>query len=444
MKEQGYIYLPSEFEDASVDDLSVDFYRWSDITRNITKVVADISLSQLAEQLNDHPVDKLTAVLPANNLNVLEIEVPTGNARVLKQALPYLVEEQCVQEPDQLTLVTDYKAKNNRLNVVAIDNGLIERITDTFSSFGLQLHQLFGIEQLLPELSQQLLVLADQHKLYFQGNHKPPVVLPVNQAKWFISRLDISAYTEGFKESDTDLLNVKLVIEEGSSLTEPALKELLATTFTEQPFEVYPEVTADMQHYLCKMSAANQAKKQLNLLTGAFRPPQKQNQYLKLFTPVIAFGMIVLSVQLSLSLYSGWQYKTKADAVQQQVVDTIKKHLPNTRFDRLRGDSALRSHIKNAINRGSTESESLELTKVAEDLISGLESFNVASRPYVQRVAYRASAGDTQLELHAKSFGEVDQLKNHLDQKGYQVTVGSVTNDNGLFKGRLTLRAKDS
>jgi len=131
MKEKGFLFLPQNFDVYAPQDaneqLSVTFVRWCDISRTVKSQISQTSLSGVKDHLDQQPVDLLIAVLPTSSVSMMEVETPTTKARQLKQALPFLVEEQSAQELDNILLVTDFKPVDNRLTVTAVDKGLIEK-----------------------------------------------------------------------------------------------------------------------------------------------------------------------------------------------------------------------------------------------------------------------------------------------------------------------------
>ncbi len=441
MKEKGFLFIPSNIHLHSVeesdDDLFVTFIRWSDVTRSVQSQLVSVSMTELKAHIEEFPVENLIIVLPASSISMLTVEAPTTKSRQLKQALPFLVEEQSAQEPDQIVLISDYKVQDNKLNVVTVDKALLKGCLAFFEHYGIEVSDVYAIEQLLPILDQQLLIILDQETCYISGPSLKPICVPAAQLTWILSRI-------ASNETSDSLLNIKLVLTNQYERDYSDIQQEITLALPESiSIEFYPERVESVASYLAALAGAgsNDSDHYQSLLVEEFKPKKKANGIANLLIPTLTFGVVVLCLQLSLSLYNGWQYQQKAHALQSDIYATVKRSIPGVRIEKLRGDKALRSRIKQALSRTSQSSDTLAIEKIASDLISALKSFS-SDQPYIQRLSYRSNTGETQLELHAKSFAQVDQLKTQLDKSGYQVTVGSVTNDNGLFKGRITLQAK--
>ncbi|MFC3151738.1 type II secretion system protein GspL [Litoribrevibacter euphylliae] len=445
MKEKGYLFLPDNFDtftvEECIDHLNVEFVRWSDLTRSVDQVQSSVSLTEVQEHLSHYPVDQLVVILPPTSVSMMEVTVPTKKTRQLKQALPFIVEEQSAQDPDSLLLVSDYKPEGNQLNVITLDKTLLEKTLSIFRSLNIDVDDVYSVEQLLPTLEQQLLIATDDDMAFVSHPRSKPIYLPIKQLPWVLKKFVAQA------ETDDSLLNIKLVISESSTHSYADLQEMIEVALPEgQAVDFYSDKIPDLYSYLVSFAgtASNQSSYFQSLLVGSYKPKKQSNQWWNVLAPTLVFGSVVLCCHLALTLYSGWQYQQKANELQSQIYSTVKKAIPNARLEKLQSDRALRSKIKSTLSSGSGSTASAQLNSVTSDIITALvtlskESKGKAQQPYVQRLSYRAATGETQLELHANSFAQVDNFKEKLVGAGYQVTVGSVTNDGGLFKGRIIL-----
>jgi len=440
MKEKGFLFLPQNFDVYASQDayeqLSVTFVRWCDISRTVKSQISHTSLSGVRDHLDQQPVDHLIAVLPTSSVSMMEVETPTTKSRQLKQALPFLVEEQSAQELDNILLVTDFKPVNNRLTVTAVDKALIEKTLSLFEYSQLTVSEIYSTEQLLPSLEQQLFVMIDGETAYLSLAGNKPLCLPIKQFAWLLPKY--------VSKTSSELLNIKLVLADSSTMSYADFQQEIDRILPEElSVEIYPDNISDSYSYLASLAGAgtNQSSYYQNLLFGKYAPKKQTNQWLTLLAPTAVFASVVLCCHLALSLYNGYTYQQKANQLQTEVYATMQKAIPGIRLNKLKSDRALRGRIKEALSRSGNTTEAILLDKVASDLIQSLKSFGNEKQPYVQRLSYRAAVGETQLELHANSFAQVDQMKESLTKAGYDVTVGSVTNDSGTYKGRLILKA---
>lgn len=445
MKEKGYLFLPDNFDtftvEECIDHLNVEFVRWSDLTRSVDQVHSSISLSEVQEQLLHYPVDQLVVILPPTSVSMMEVNVPTKKTRQLKQALPFIVEEQSAQEPERLVLVSDYKPVGGCLNVITLDKALLEKTLSVFRSLDIEVDDVYSVEQLLPTLEQQLLITVVGDMAFVSHPQAKPIYVPIKQLPWVMKKFVHNAL------NDEPLLHIQLVITESSAHSYSDLQSIIETALPEeQAVEFYSDKISNLHSYLVSFAgtASNQSSYFLSLLVDSYKPKKQSNQWWSLLAPTLVFGSFVLCCHLALTLYSGWQYQQKANELQSQIYSSVKKAIPNARLDKLRSDRALRSKIKSTLATVDGGSDGAQLNSVASDIISALAALGKDTRSsekqlYVQRLSYRAATGETQLELHANSFAQVDSFKEKLTGSGYQVTVGSVTNDGGLFKGRIIL-----
>jgi len=112
-------------------------------------------LSQVPRESGDHPV----VLVPGTEVLVTKIEIPGRRGRLLRQSLPYLLEENLVDEVDELHFASGPVTKDGRLPVATVSRERLNLWLSMLAEAGLVVDILIPATMAVPISSDQWTVL---------------------------------------------------------------------------------------------------------------------------------------------------------------------------------------------------------------------------------------------------------------------------------------------
>jgi general secretion pathway protein L len=169
------------------------------------------------------------------------------------------------------------------------------------------------------------------------------------------------------------------------------------------------------------------------LLQGEYAPKKPQNKYWQQWRLSLSLGaaMVVLYL-LSVGLES-WQYQRQAEQARATTTELYKSKYPNERIVNLKRQV----ERKLAANGGGDPNQSLV------GLLSQLQPL-LAQQPglSLDNLRYDSKKSELRFQATADGFQSFEQLKTQLQQQGFAVEQGALSNIAGKVQGTITMRSK--
>ncbi|MCC5826829.1 type II secretion system protein GspL [Alkalimonas sp.] len=393
MSEQLLIRLGSRAEQP------ISWLVWSNTAQEIIAsgdLPSASALEQLAERLGQRPV---LVLVPAADVVLKEVALPAKPSRQILQALPYMLEDDVTEDIEQLWLALGAVRKDEEkyLQQVALcKKAQLEQWLSWLTEAGFQPRQLVPDALLLPTESLPAAIELNGSWLLRQGDWQATSI----EQDWWPDYLKLAALPEITSYSPWPGF-----IAQPHQLAEPELPLALLARQAQQPA--------------------------LNLLQGEYAPKRAVNKSWQLWQPAAVLAGVCLTLYLTLTAVEGWRYGQQARALQQQAVQTYQAAFP--------GESVvnLRALVQRKLQQAGLSQQEQHFLALLLDLQN-----NLASVTDMQLENLRFDARRTELRFQAKAdgFQSFERLKNQLEQAGYQVDQGALSNDGSKVQGTVSMR----
>ena len=384
----------------SLPQQSISWLVWSaqqqDVIASGELATAD-ELPQLAQRLGQRPV---IALVPASDVQLKQVTLPAKPNRQLMQALPYMLEEEQAEDIEQLFLATGETEQNNGQYVqqVAIcRRDKLESWLSVLQLAGFSVNRMVPDALLLPE--QQLpacIQLYDQWLL--KQNH------------WQVAAVDLSWWGDFLQLAALPVLH--------SYSPWPA--EL------QQPHQLLaPELPL-------ALLASQLEHNSFNMLQGEYKPKRQRLGHVdKWRTSAGLFAAVLLTYLLSVQLQT-WQLASESQALQQQTRTLYQQMFPGEPIVNLS------RQMQQKLSVGGNEQGENFLTLLAslQQLLQG------ASDIKLENLRFDAKRSELRFQASGNSFQSFERLKTALEQAGFTVELGALSNYGGKVQGSVAMRGK--
>ena len=388
-------------------------------------------IDAIQQVLMQNGADNVKAVLvwPGNLSLFTSITVPGKGVRFSHQALAFAVEDRVATDIDMLHFATAKGASRNAMSVHCIEKSLFLAFYDDILAARpeIVLGSAFVDADLLPlENFDTVISLDDQWALVrsqgqclrIQTQNLSPLLDSV-----FLAPSDEAEKTHRVKVYDHNT---------GDSDHKILLAEL----------EQYPGVELDVESLsitpldLLAESYFHSGAPVIDLCQGDMRIQSESRGNLKQWAWVAGIAAFAFFLQLGVFVGKGMYYQAEADELGEQALAAYKQAVPG-------GRNVSVSRLGRIIKGKLRESES-EVTD-----IGFLTLLGEAGSQYQQRkgsmdinftaISYSAQRGELIIELQAKTFEQMDQLKNAIVAAGLTAKISSAVQEDNYYRGRLSV-----
>ncbi len=395
MNEQLIIRLGSTAQAA------VDWLVWSALTEEVIasgRLHNAAELPQLAQRLGQRPV---VALVPACDVVLKTVPLPGKPNRQLLQALPFMLEEDQAEDIEQLLLLQGQTLQHEgqySQQVAVVRRVMLEQWLDWLQQAGFSVQRMVPDALLLPDAELPVAIEVSSQWLLKQG-------------PWQVSCIDASWWPDYLALLELPLL-------------------LSYSPWPEAVLQQHQLAPAELPLVLLARQLSSQS---FTLLQGEYAPKKPQNKYWQQWRLSLSLAAAtVLLYLLSVGLES-WQYQRQATAARTAAAELYKSKYPNERIVNLKRQV----ERKLAANGGGDPNQSLV------GLLSQLQPL-LAQQPGVKldNMRYDSKKSELRFQATADGFQSFEQLKTQLQQQGFTVDQGALSNIAGKVQGTITMRSK--
>lgn len=401
MSEQLLIRLGSRAEQ------SISWLVWTPLSQ---EVIASGTLSSaaelpaLAERLGPRPV---LALVPAADLVLKEVILPTKPSRQILQALPYMLEDDVTEDIEQLWLAyaalkkepaSPEQAEHYVQQVALCKRQQLDSWLSWLADAGFQPRQLLPDALLLPVDQGPAAIELDGSWLLRQAEWQATSI----EQDWWSDYLQLAALPEliSFSPWPDD-------IQQPHTLAEPELPLLL----------------------LAKQSQSQS----FNVLQGEYAPKRQSNRLWQQWRVAAVLSGVCLILYLGLTAVEGWRYGQQARLLQQEAISTYQAAFPGESVVNLR---ALVQRKLQQAGGGDQQQHFLSLLQALQNNLATVQEVQL------DNLRYEARRNELRFQARAESFQSFDRLKAQLEQAGYQVDQGALSNDGNKVQGTVSMRSQ--
>lgn len=395
MNEQLIIRLGSTAQAA------VDWLVWSALTEEVIasgRLHNAAELPQLAQRLGQRPV---VALVPACDVVLKTVPLPGKPNRQLLQALPFMLEEDQAEDIEQLLLLQGQTLQHEgqySQQVAVVRRVILEQWLDWLQQAGFSVQRMVPDALLLPDAELPVAIEVSSQWLLKQG-------------PWQVSCIDASWWPDYLALLELPLL-------------------LSYSPWPDAVLQQHQLAPAELPLVLLARQLSSQP---FTLLQGEYAPKKPQNKYWQQWRLSLSLAAAtVLLYLLSVGLES-WQYQRQATAARTAAAELYKSKYPNERIVNLKRQV----ERKLAANGGGDPNQSLV------GLLSQLQPL-LAQQPGVKldNLRYDSKKSELRFQATADGFQSFEQLKTQLQQQGFTVDQGALSNIAGKVQGTITMRSK--
>lgn len=316
-------------------------------------------------------------VLPMEAASAFLISLPTQKARWMRQALPYAVEELLAEEVELFHLALGEMTSDGRYRVFAIRRTLLGGWLDDLQALQLNIAAIYLDADLLPRDGEQALQLGERVLLGGELEAR----LAVAAERW------------------------------------PQFRNFCGTL-------VQPGIS-DAPYQLLAQGRAHA----VDLAQGEFAP-RSDNKAWAVWRPFVAVLGLWAVCYVGFCVVQAWQLESQGDAYNAASVALYKELFPeDQRIVNLRAQFA--EHL----NQGQ-RSEGGFINMLEQASVAIAEAKSPLS---VVQVDYSQVRGDLALQVRAKDFAALEQLRQRLVEGGLKVQLGSASREEQGITARVVL-----
>lgn len=372
-----YVFLPPAACAGAQADITV---QW---------VSAGVARSLSVAELHDQLSADWTLVLPVEAVTVCAVSLPTRKARWLRQALPFAVEDLLAEEVELMHLALGEQLADGRHRVFALRRSWLSAWSALFA----QAPQRIAVDaDLLPGPGNSLLILPQ---------------------RWLLGG-DV-ATRMAFSEQDWPQVQ---------AMTGEV--ELVSYQVGEPVPEAWVQAQALAEPYvwLAQQPLRN------NLAQGEF-VVQRSSGHWQRWRAVAGVLGLWLVLQWGFNLAQAWQLQRQADQYAADSGALYQELFPqDSKLVNLRAQ--FEQHLREA--GGSAQSPLLSLLAQVSQVLQAK-----GVRVQINQLDFSEVRGDMALQVQAPGFAELEQLREHLQDSGLAVQLGSASRDGALVSARVVI-----
>lgn len=379
--------------------------------------------TQLADSLSVEQGASIptTLILPAEMISLCQVQLPSGQARYLKQALAYAVEDKLTLDSSAYHLVPVGKPRAGQLEVIAVERKLFSSLLQQCAELSLNLLRVVVDADLISEPG-QLAIVSEGPRLLFRTQN----AMLAAELSWLattVPRLLDSTSVESVKVTSISIEDHP----SGANLLQAELANLVDVPVSVENWE--GSALSLMQSLLSRHHT-------VNLLAGEFARRSEQTNYWHRFMPVAWAASLFLVVYLGVGLV-----EARRLALQSEAYARANEYLCKDIFgpDKKCREQQLKKEVQFLLARGvPADSARQGMLPILSDL-GDMLSDNLT----LQSVRFNGDKQEMLTVIHGESFQQLEQLKQALEQKGYQAEL-SASQDQGTSRGNFRIVAMEA
>lgn len=421
-----------------------DDFAWGLIDSEDRSPRSGIGLADLVAALAGRRADRLTLVLPGEDVLATQVSIPARSRRQFEAALPYVVEEYLAEDVDGLHIAAGSRDRDGRVAVRVLAPEILRTAIDALAAHDLAAdtarvdHDLLPVEapghcELWLDEARALVRTADRGLAVDRDDLL--AVLPMvlrRDAATDPGTLRVRATAASAGSMDLAELEPLLAQQTGAGAASPEAGG--GIRIDNQPLEG-SLVEALTTALMTARDAGGAGSAAPELLTGAFR--------VRSATGDTRFGRWRLVAGLAFA----W-------LVAELLLDTARVNWLEARAEALRAESvALFREFYPERSRIPDPRRELEAL-LGPGAATGSESFMVLlgvlsaaageldERIELRSINYNAERGDLAVDLTASGIATVDRLKETLERVGYPISIDSAVQEQNGVRARMRMRAQ--
>lgn len=366
--------------------------------------LADIAIATQSYNFSTH------VLLIKSDVVVLTIPRPAGSASKIRQALPYLLEEQLAEDVEDLHFAILNQTDPQSLVVAIVARKVMEECTQSLIQANLVPHTLLPLWLALPQTSpENWLILADTDYIWLRTGKFGGWACEQDQAQMWLELLHT-------KQTPNQIDWVMVHDLNPEWLTDYAAKEIPTVTFKLEAPETW----------LTYVAKRYQPESGINLLQGDFIIRQKTVSEKRWWQAAKILSVSVVLVWFA-GLLGQYSYlRWEANKLDQQIADIYREVFPNAQ--KISNPRNLFERELNASASGKNNNDFLSLLLQVGEVTSTF--------PQVQITNITYDNNQLVLSVNVDNFSRLQQIDKQLQEKGLAVEQENAVSSGGVVQAR--------
>jgi general secretion pathway protein L len=356
------------------------------------------SLSEVAELGRGR---RTLVIIPASEVLITQVDIPTKNRQRLAQAIPFALETELTQEIEQLHFAISVTTGENRTPVVVVARDRVENWISQFESAGIE----------------PLGIFVDLLCLPYAENH------------WslYLDELNLLVRTgpySGFgidRAGGEEMLRVAL---QQSDDTAPACLDIFhlqdATPLSglealAPEMEIRPFILEDRKQLINLLADNLNEKQQINLLQGEYQRVDKMKLQWSRWLPAAILAGVTILLSLILNVSDYYRYQQQSTDIEGRIHQVFQQAFPNIKRI-IDPKKQMEQELK--AMRGGNSGNSAQFANLFVPAASVIQN---SPNTRLENISFRD--GKLDLQLTIKELQALEKLKKTMEQKALAVEI---------------------
>lgn len=385
---------------------------------------------QIVQALGQNALENvlLLGLIPGDEALFCFADIPAKQARFIQQALPFAVEEQLAQDIDSVHLALGNRSEQG-FRVAAIDHRQMAAWRDLFSGWDhVRLEAIYPDAALLPVTDGGWSICLDGESALLSSDRGEWLKVQAGNLAMFAQTLALPPTEEVVAEVPVTVYGTETELEQQQSLI-GELRSSGRLTVRQQLLELTPlELLAHAHHHhLCQP---------INLCQGEYALHGNRKSPLQPWRPLIAVACVWFVLQLGLEVGLGIYHRQHAEDIEQQAMAVYREAFPS---DQRTHAGNVRRVIEGQLRQLGAEGPGADFITLMKHTGEQYARLAGGDSLVFNSINYSHSRGELVVDIRADSYDKLSALRNGLSNKGLEANIGSVVNEPGGARGRLTV-----
>ncbi|WP_148862889.1 type II secretion system protein GspL [Marinobacter fonticola] len=380
----------------------------------------------LAQNDLDHV--RLIGLVPGDEALFCFAEIPAKQARYVRQALPFAVEEQIAQDIDSVHLALGERSDQG-FRVAAIDRQRMAIWHELFDAVqGADLDSMYPDAALLPANdSRWCICLAGEDTL-----------VAGSRGEWFrmdTANLGIFSYTLASPGENEVVAEIPIALY-GSEADLEAQAHVVAELEKQERLRIAKESLQMAPLELLAHAHHNLLCSPINLCQGQFEAVDRTGGLWRLWRPAAVIAGLWFVLQVGVEAGLGYYHLQESRQLEQQAMSIYRDVFPS---DRQATPQNVRRVLEGQLRLARQQGPQADFLSLLSQ--AGAEYSRLGGGQNVQfsSVNYSRQRGELVVELRADSYDRLSALRSAIGERGLDARIGSVVNDASGARARLTV-----
>jgi|GEM_PF-3616160 len=365
---------------------------------------------------------EIRVLLSGPDIVLTSAKVPGRQRQQIAAALPYLIEDQFIEEVEAIHFALSAKGMDGVVHAAAISHARMEYWRQRLSEAGIEALSIYP----------GILCLPFEDSGWTVAEHQGLTLVRTGFGEGFTcSREHLEALLTQMPEADRPGV-ILLHTFSDSAQSDPSAAEN----------QTIGGIPSEWRHHDCRlievMAGLITAKSHINLLQGPYGRSTKLDQVWNKWRPAAILGGLLVAVLFANQISQVIELESRNDRLFQEIRDIYGQAFPDEK--RIVNPQVQMQRHLDALRSGSGNTTA---TWIMDTLDRAAPVLTATQGVVLQRLTYKNDTYSLRLDL--PNLGSVEQLKNKLAMlEGIHVEIVTASSNNGRVTANLLLKPKAS